>query len=872
MKRIALALIVIILILPSINILSAEDPETGVLKAKPLIPNDLTTPTDEARIMNNLHSMGGFFTENQGQVGNDDVRYYIRGGGVWFLDDCIVFDIQEPVVKEIREDPFMDPFMEEEREPQRVRGVVLKLQFVGCNEVVPEGRGMLSHRSNFFYGNVSSEWRTEVPNYGEIYYTDIYDGIDLRYYTNEKGLKYDFIVRPGAEVSDIRMRGEGAEGLDVNEEGDLVIKTEVGDMVDGGLFIYQNTDEIENHIKGRFIILKDKEYGFKIDDDYNFLGVLIIDPFLDYSTFIGGSSSDHAYDISVDNLKCAYITGQTYSSNFPTSPGAYDTSFNNNYEAYITKLNQSGSSLVYSTYISGSAGTSGTGISVDSSYNAYMSGYTASTNFPTTFGAFDTTYNGGPSDGVVVKLDSSGSMLVYSTFLGGNNRDYPKRNSINVSGEIFLCGLTYSNNFPTTPGVIDSTFNGGPDGFVCKINTTGSSLLYSTFIGGSGWDHFRFVTSDATGNAYVTGESDSSNFPTTIGAYDQTYNGGDDVVFIKLNPNGSALLYSTFIGTPWLEDIGFIGHALDGNGDIYITGSTNSPNFQTTSGAYDQTHNGNKDVFVLKLTLNNSGPQDLIYSTFIGGSGKDEGWGIGIDSIGNVFISGDTESSSFPTTSNAYDNTLNGTNDIFLLKLSSDGSTLLYSTYFGAFRTRSIAISFNKHIFITGITQSELQTTPFAFDTTYNGGFDAFITKFTFTLSQEFNITSVFLRNETNDPTDKIFTKSGIYKFRIKVLDTVSLQDIHLVNLTLDPQGVNITLCWNRSTDQFSKESDPDDVITLKSSSQSFNDSFNLWTIDFDIVFNWTFPDESFQDVQVLATSETLSPSSSQSVTSNSVS
>ncbi|MCM3541322.1 HYR domain-containing protein, partial [Priestia endophytica] len=289
----------------------------------------------------------------------------------------------------------------------------------------------------------------------------------------------------------------------------------------------------------------------------------------------------------------------TGSADFPTTPGAFDTTYNGNGDAFVTKLDPTGSMLIYSTYLGGTNVEVGNDIVVDAGGNAYVTGLTFSTNFPTTPGAFDTTYNGS-GDVFVTKLNPTGSTLIYSTYLGGGtSTEQGEGIAVDAGGNAYVTGFTHSTDFPTTPGAFDTTLSGFVDAFVTKLNPTGSMLIYSTYLGGTDSDRGFGIALDAGGNAYVTGFTESANFPTTPGAFDTTYNGSGDVFVTKLNPTGSTLIYSTYLGGT--NEEGGSGIAVDAGGNAYITGFTNSTDFPTTPGAFDTTLNGNSDAFVTKL-------------------------------------------------------------------------------------------------------------------------------------------------------------------------------------------------------------------------------------------------------------------------------
>ena len=320
-----------------------------------------------------------------------------------------------------------------------------------------------------------------------------------------------------------------------------------------------------------------------------------------YSTFLGGSADDFSMGLKVDGSGAVYVTGFTASTAFPTTAGAFDTSHNGGWDAIITKLNSSGSALLYSTFLGGSNTDQAGGIAVDGNGNAAVSGYTASTAFPTTAGAFDTSYSGGAQDAFVTELNSSGSALLYSTFLGGSNTDQASGIAVDGNGNAIISGYTYSTDFPTTAGAFDTSQDGGTqDAFITRLNASGSALLYSTFLGGSGNEMGYQVGLDSSGNAYVSGYTSSSDFPTTSGAYDTSYNGGTSDAFIsKLNSSGSALLYSTFLGGAGSEYA--LGLFVDLYRHVYLTGTTDSADFPTTSGVFDMSYGGGYDSFVTKL-------------------------------------------------------------------------------------------------------------------------------------------------------------------------------------------------------------------------------------------------------------------------------
>ncbi len=389
-----------------------------------------------------------------------------------------------------------------------------------------------------------------------------------------------------------------------------------------------------------------------------------------YSTFIGGDDYDYGKSIAVDIDGCIYITGYTFSADFPTTTGAYDETINGGSysDAFICKLSADGSTLIYSTFIGGSNVDRGYSIAVDAGGSAYITGYTDSSGFPTTTGAFDETHNGGSSEAFICKLSADGSTLVYSTFIGGSDWDNGESIAVDSDGYAYITGHTMSINFNTTTGAFDETYNGGfRDVFTCKLSADGSTLNYSTFIGGSDDDRGYSIAIGIDGSAYITGYTESSNFNTTNGAFDETYNeGNSDVIVCKLSADGSTLVYSTFIGGI-NDDYGY-SIAVGSDGSACITGSTNSGDFPTTPGAFDEVHNDMIEPdqgFVSKLSADGS---TLIYSTFIGGAdGFNWGSSIAIGTDGSVYITGYTDSEDFPITSGAYDEEFEW-DDVFICK------------------------------------------------------------------------------------------------------------------------------------------------------------------------------------------------------------
>ena len=603
------------------------------------------------------------------------------------------------------------------------RGVAIGMRFVGANPHAQiSAEHPLATTVSYLRGDRRSSF-AGLRTFGQIVYRNLWPGIDLAFVGVGGKLKYAFTLRPGADPRAIRFAYDDVKTQALDRRGNLLLSTAIGVMRDARPIAYQATSPV----RARFVLQRShasKVVSFAVGT-YDSRRPLVIDPGITYSTYLGGAAFDGGLAIAVDSAGSAYVTGRTESTNFPTTPGAFHVTTSGAGDVFVTKFSPSGSSVAYSTFLGGTSLDEGRGIAVDAGGNAYVTGYTDSANFPTTAGAFDRSYGGG-RDGFALKLSPSGSTLVYSTFFGGSSTDKGLALAIDSSGTSYITGETNSASFPTTTGSFDPTWNGDFDAFVIALNSSGSPV-YSTFLGGGGFDDGLAITVDGSRAAYVTGKA-SPGFPVTPGAFDVAQNGGYDAFVTKLDSTGSRLVYSTYLGgNAWDEGLGL---AVDGTGNAFLTGNVQSPNFPTTSGAFDTQLGDSIDAFLTKVNPAGSG---LVYSTYLGGSSWDEGDGLGIDSSGNAYVAGHLASTDFPTTANAADRTENGNVDAFLTKVSPNGSSLAYSTYLGSSGWDGgfgLAVDSAGAGYVTGFTgSSQFPTTSGAFDTTWNGGTDVFVTK-----------------------------------------------------------------------------------------------------------------------------------------------
>jgi hypothetical protein len=556
----------------------------------------------------------------------------------------------------------------------------LRLRWAGSSQQ-PEAEGELEGKVNYLVGDEPALWRTDVPTFARVRYPGVYPGVDLVFYGNGRNLEYDFVVAPGADPRDVSMEFEGADGVRLDDGGDLVIAVGGGEVRQLRPVAYQRDDEGGRRPVPAAYSL-DAAGRARLDlGAYDAGRELVVDPVLVYSTYLGGPGSDTAQSVTLDSNGAAYVVGHT-SSPWPTTAGAYDTVFNGATDAFVTKLSPNGAGLVFSTYLGGLSRDLAYDVARDPGGNIYVVGYTGSRDFPTTAGAFDTVFNGG-SDAFVTKLNPMGNALVYSTFLGSASSDRADSIALDTAGSAFVTGTTSSPGFPVTAGAFDPGFNGGTDVFVTKLNPVGAALVYSTFLGGAGNDGGEGIALDFNYQAYVTGHTQGLGFPIAVGAFDPAFNGAIDAFVTKLNVAGNGLIYSTFLGGANNDYGADIAVATSGAfvGQAYVVGYTQSPNYPVTMGAYDVGFNGGYDAFVTALNAAGAG---LFYSTFVGSGGQDYGRGIALDGAGSAHFTGSTTSPGFPTTAGTIDPTFNGVNDAFAARLNVAGAGLLFSTFLGS--------------------------------------------------------------------------------------------------------------------------------------------------------------------------------------------
>ncbi|MBI5236911.1 MAG: SBBP repeat-containing protein [Deltaproteobacteria bacterium] len=630
-----------------------------------------------------------YFIKNNGQA-DARVRYYEKGAGhaVYFTDDGLYINLLKRTAGAGK------GVAEPHKPAPSVQSEVIRFGFAGAVkapriEALDRQQGTV----NYFTGNDRAGWRTGVPTYGAIVYKDAYNGIDVKYYGNNNELEYDVIVRPGANPSAVRFFYEGVKGMKVNNEGGLEIALAHGTITQKRPFIYQTINNRKVEVKGGFEILGTESgrhsYGFQVAS-YDKARDLVIDPSLVFSTYLGGGGVDDGNSVAIDSSGNTYITGYTVSTDFPLAGfidpygntiGPIQGTGGGSWDVFVSKLNTSGNALVYSTYLGGSGFDYGYGIAVDASGNAYVTGETSSANFPTASPLYGT--NAGYNDAFIAKINSTGSALVYSTYLGGARQDYGKDIALDAWGNAYVTGYTTSADFPTVSPLLPH-----------QIQTQTDIYGRITYIG--------------------------------------------DGFVVKLNPTGSALANSTFLGGTSYDYPASIATRITmdayGNlsGGVYVTGYTYSTNFPTAAPFY-ATNSGASDVFVTKINPTWSA---LAYSTYLGGASSDYGSAIAVDPAGNAYITGTTYSTNFPTASPIYGPRLDlyggYPGDAFVTKLNASGNALSYSTYLGGTAYDSgygIAVDNSGNAYVTGYTLSTNFPVASPLYSTLGGGYDAFVTK-----------------------------------------------------------------------------------------------------------------------------------------------
>jgi len=739
-------------------------------------PTLAPSPADaKVRVSTSAMSLPLRFEQNVGQVkGSEarDVRYVSRGSAY------SLFLTSTEAVLEVGRRPSGGPLAS--------RPVVVRMRLAGGNPVETlTGTDELSGKSNYLIGNDPSKWHTSVPNYARVAAKGVYPGIDLIYYGNQGQLEYDFEVAPQADPGRIRFALEGAQGLRVDSQGDLLVKVEGGELCFRRPVAYQKADGAERLVPVRYMLKGKNQVEFRLAS-YDRRQPLVIDPILSYSTYLGGSNIDAGNGIAVAPDGTAFIAGGTFSTDFPTAHPLQPNdggSLDFPQDAFVTKINADGSTFAYSTYLGGKKEDVANGIAVDAAGEAFVVGTTFSSDFPVTPGSFNTLSGGDGQSGAtwniqgfvvssafVTKLNTAGSGLVYSGFLGYYENVQGLGIAVDSAENAYVTGAVGPNIEetvllipPATPppdfpikGGFETTFSssglefpgGDTNAFITKISASGTGILYSSYLGG-GEDVGNGVAVDTLGNAYVTGLTYSSTgFPITgATALQTTYAGEGDAFLTKVSTTATgaaSLAYSTYMGGAGIDQGNAV--AVDANGIAYIAGTTTSvagalgftlpPGGFQTNCTLDPSDVCEGDAFVARFNPTLSGAASLTYFTWLGGSLADSGTGIAVDASGDVYLTGSTVSTDFPIAGAVFQKVFGGGNaDAFVTELNPanpSATALIYSTYLGGSNTDTasgIAIDTGGAAYVTGQTCSLDFPLSNPLQPTYGGNCDAFVSK-----------------------------------------------------------------------------------------------------------------------------------------------
>jgi hypothetical protein len=589
------------------------------------------------------------------------------------------------------------------------------------------GERRLAATSNYFIGSDAAQWRRKVATYSRVRYSSIYRNVDLLYYGKNGSLEYDFVVRPGGNPESIRFALPDTMSVELEPSGDLIVQASDSQMRMRRPVSYQVIDGRRREVQSRFRQLGDREYGLELGH-YDRRRAVVIDPVLAYSSYLGGIADEGIFGITFDSSGNIYLAGETSSVNFPVA-NSLQSHLAGNYDAFVAKFDPTGRTLLYSTYLGGSDYDHATSLLVDDGGNVYMGGVTRSMNFPTA-NALQSSYSGN-GDGFVAKISPTGSELIFSTYLGGTSFDLVSGIAVGRGHSIYLTGSTSSTNFPTTAHAISNRCDLGVntictgDAFITKLDSTGH-LMYSTYLGGSSPDGASGITADTFGDAYVTGQTGSHDFPVLM-AWQRALAGSVNAFVLKLHDGGGPI-WSTYLGGSGVDS--GTGITVDRQRNVYVTGTTTSPNFPLSHAFQTSNHGGQSDGFVTKFDERGT---HLVYSTYIGGSGWDFPWTIKLFNGSDATIVGFTSSADFPLSSPLQSIYGGGRTDAFVAQFDYAGNQLRFSTYLGGSGDDAgyaIAIGSSHTMWVGGSTSSVNFPLVNAFQPVYGGGpFDAFFSK-----------------------------------------------------------------------------------------------------------------------------------------------
>ncbi|MCU0799831.1 MAG: fibronectin type III domain-containing protein, partial [Candidatus Thermoplasmatota archaeon] len=696
------ALLMVLLTSVPLGVALAEAPQEV-----PSVPK--ISPYDD-RTIEDLRPTSGFM-ENKGQLSRDDILFYSTGNPLMGLG-------QTSAIVAVFDD--------------EGNGYSYEMLFDGADPSSIVGTDARTGYMNFLRGMGHTSSIIDVMSFDTVRYKDLYPGIDMEYRFGADGAKYDLLVHPGVDPAVIAIDYRSTEGLSIDSNGDLLVRTPLGTLVEESPKAFQGGKDI----KVSFRMIGTDRVTFEIGE-YDVSELLVIDPLLKQSTFLGGRDDDFTESPPFLYQGDMIVAGTTYSTNFPVTSGVVDP-ICSQYDVFVTRMSSDLSALVWSTFLGGTENDYGYDLEVDTSGNVFVTGQTDAKDFPTTSGAFDETSNIRTvmdewgweytiPDAFASKIASDGKSLLYSTFIGGKGNDTAKGITVDSSGNAFIGGYTDSSDFPTQDPYQDTMY-GYQDGFVLVLDPTGSSLVYSTYLGGydNYADQIVDIELDSSGKAVVIGYTSASDFPVTTGAYNTVY--VYDMPFVtKFLSDGSDLVFSTFL----FQDT-YVNDMCLYNDEVHITGYTYNSAFPATKDAYSNTMGGWSDAFACILSIDGS---KLVYATLLGGSDYESGNHIMVNGQGAMLVSGFTYSTDFPTTKDTYKSTINGYMDAYVTWFTLDRKDLYFSTYFGGSQEEQgygTVMTGTYEPCLYGTTSSnDLPTTKGSYSPTMNGGYqDVFLAKF----------------------------------------------------------------------------------------------------------------------------------------------
>jgi hypothetical protein len=660
------------------------------------------------------------FIENRGQI-DAAVLYYISDAetGVYFTPEGLVLDIRD---LSGQLPPRDYPTRRREQRPRSSSSrYALAIRFADASEsAVVVGAGELPGRFHYLVGDDQERWRSNLRAFDRVVYRGVWPGVDLVYRIENGQLVYEVVAEPGADTSVVAFAYDGVRAV-ASETGARRLETPLG--------VIEDMRPTENDRVGRLRVLRgDDRQIVSRPAPAPAAATAELGMELRWGSFLGGARDDSVSAVAVADGEYPVVTGSTLSADFPTTLGVLDPTYNSSFDAFVTKFDYDGSTLLWSTFLGATSDDRGWAIRIDDAGRPVVAGITSSDDFPVTVGAYDTTFNG-DYDGFVSKLEADGSGLVWSTYYGGNDREWDVSGlDLDAAGRPVFIGSTRSSDLPTSAGAFAGSLNGTRDAFVAALAADGATLVFGTYLGGADSDQAEDVAWDSAGRPVVVGSTTSTDYPVTPGSLQEVSGGGRDAVVSKLTSDAGSLVFSTYVGGDSTDDA--YGVVLSESGEIVVSGGTESSDFPTTPGTVSPTFSGFEDAFVTRLLADGSGQ---VWGTFFGGTGGEEGLDIVLDAVDRPIFVGWTCSFDFPLAGPPFSDSFFPC-DGYITRLRPDASVALYSSYIGGWRddsTFAVALDDRDRVVMGGQTYStNFPTTSNAFDRTHNSpdtAYDGFV-------------------------------------------------------------------------------------------------------------------------------------------------